>query len=301
MQRKYPRFLRKVLESDKPCYSFVDTTNMVVVLFTFPSVDTVHKLYKLCELGLLDSYTVDEHIWDECVIHYMAGEPDNTQLLEATKLNLSNAIFYFCIEQGTSGVERNLALANDFYSKKHSDIINGLLGIITEEQDLRETDTFGLYYKVLLDVQKSGKTPQDFIQQYKAMVDGTPPPGDVGQDQNRTVEDVLSEGNLPPVPAVGDHVTNPEAPMSQRNIQSVEGGRVFGGHNTADSARRDPMFSTVFNNLDRISAGELSGDQIQSLNPTRLIGDNREIINGKIIDEEEFVPSKKRKVKRRVG
>jgi len=283
--------IAKLAFTDEELFLYNDTDKGVVVVFTLPPVYVVERLFNFIHNGILSSYDADDIIWEKCVKHY-EGED---HLIEMVKVFITHFVFLMGVDLDPSLIPFKLNfVANN--TGNVSEIIKGsIVGaeLATYDQ-VQEYNPFRLYYSFVLSHTKRNMDISETLKKIQEMY----PKNTEKKDKPIDLSKVKVPPPTPGGGGVHSHVheianqlkktTDLRQPGDTRYYERVE---------SADEARRSETYKSVFKILDMISSGQLTPEDIEKINPKMTIGGNKEIIGGKIVDDEEIAMKAPRKVK----
>lgn len=277
-----------LIQEDNDLFMYNDTDKGVVVIFVLPPVKAIERLYDFIVNGVVSSYDADDIIWDMCVKHHECP----SDLLDPVKAIISNFVFFMGVDIDTSLLVRKINFVTS-QTERVSDMLRGtIVGLnFTDYEQTKNMTPFELYHYIVLAHSKAGIELSETLDKLNQMFGVSMPvqtaaPEHVAPQQQATAP--------PPPPAPGQRVDVNKAASELKN----QGGmRYYERVDSPAVARRHPVYKSIFSILDKISSGELSQEDIERLNPKVVIGGNKEIINGQIVDDEEIAAAPRRKVR----
>ena len=270
--------IKKILLEDDDLFLYQKEDIGVAVVFKLPPVRIAERFFNLIDNQVLSSWEAENIIWDNYVV-FFEGEKDPIDMAKAIVASL---IFFYSINLNTKylGYKINKAL------EMSSTLSGTLQGVVVGAElapyyKVKQFNAYDLYSNLLL---AHGKMRKDI---------------------NETISELSQKGESHRAPVSSASQPGAEEKREDTGLKGVpieEGGMTGVGNfykqvESADAARNSSAYKGIFKVLDGISSGKISPEKIEQMNPRMTIGGNKEIVGGKIVEDDDIVSAPLRQVK----
>jgi hypothetical protein len=299
VKTKLPPYILKALSSEDDVYIYVNQgndlyRNGVVVLFQYMEANLAKKIHTLLEFGILTSEEADDYIWDKCVLHYSISR-ETPERLECVKSTIANMLMLHSVLDTPESVAMIYNLANHYEGDSFGAIIktaimSGISGLSVDEIESMTSIQMGKFLTIALGTQQ-----KDFGEFYRAITDEESAEGDPSNPPSvQTLEEVVREEMQTRAPNTNADYNSFRGPTITRNGEAIP--------ISVEQAQGMSEYKDVFRVMEKISKENLTDEQVAlRYNPNGIINGS-EVINGKIIKDQEHkkVDRSKVKIKRQV-